>query len=130
MSECLSSECWRRRKEMKGLDNSCQDTLKWKNCGNKNILAIEQVSGEHQLQYFCYEEMCNIDEGVHSEAHLIFAKAQKLPPFKHHSYLNIAIKARLHYLKAVKCRSLWNSVTATVMWRLSPSINITLNPQC
>lgn len=36
-----------------------------------------------------------------SEAHLIFAKVLKLPLFKCHSYLNSAIKARFHSLKAV-----------------------------
>jgi len=68
-------------------------------------------------------------KGVCSEAHLIFAKALKLPLFKHHSYLDIAMKARFLCLKAVKSRSLWNSVTVTVMWRFGPSINITLKPR-
>jgi len=45
-------------------------------------------------------------KGACSEAHLIFSKALKLPPFKYHSSLNIAIKARLYYLKDVKSRSL------------------------
>lgn len=29
----------------------------------ENILAVDGVSGEGQLQYFCYEKMCKVDKG-------------------------------------------------------------------